>query len=69
MNLIGKPAPEFTATAIVDGQVVRDFSLASYRDRYVVERLLRDAQPNGYRLKDLIVSICTCDLFTARTTK
>ena len=36
MNLIGKPAPEFTATAIVDGQVVRDFSLASYRDRYVV---------------------------------
>lgn len=41
----------------------------TYRDRYVVERLLRDAQPNGYRLKDLIVSICTCDLFTARTTK
>ena len=36
MNLIGQPAPEFTATAIVDGQVVRDFSLASYRDRYVV---------------------------------
>ncbi|MFN3240156.1 MAG: DUF1592 domain-containing protein [Planctomycetota bacterium] len=41
----------------------------TYRDRYVIERLLRDGRPNGYRLEDLIVSICTCDQFTARTTK
>ena len=36
MTMLGKPAPEFTATAIVDGKVVRDFSLSSFRDQYVV---------------------------------
>lgn len=36
MTMLGKPAPEFTATAVVDGKVVRDFSLSSFRDQYVV---------------------------------
>ena len=36
MNLLGKPAPSISATAVVEGQVVRDFSLEAYRDQYVV---------------------------------
>ena len=36
MNLIGKPSPEFTATAIVNGKVDRQFSLDRYRGQYVV---------------------------------
>lgn len=36
MNMIGKPAPEFSATAVADGKVMRDFSLSTYRDQYVV---------------------------------
>jgi len=41
----------------------------TYRDRPVVERLLRAAAPDGYNLQDLIVSICQCDPFVARTSK
>jgi len=41
----------------------------TYRDRYAIAELLRKAEPNGYKLKDLIVSICQSDLFAARTNK
>lgn len=36
MNIIGQTAPAFTASAIVDGAPVSDFSLTQYRGQYVV---------------------------------
>lgn len=34
--LVGCPAPEFKAKAVVDGEIVSDFSLTSLKDKYVV---------------------------------
>ncbi len=34
--LIGKKAPDFTAKAVQDGQVIDDFSMASLRGKYVL---------------------------------
>ncbi len=34
--LVGKPAPEFKTKAVVDGEIVSDFSLTSLTDKYVV---------------------------------
>lgn len=34
--LVGKPAPEFRAKAIIKDQIVEDFSLANYKGKYVV---------------------------------
>jgi peroxiredoxin (alkyl hydroperoxide reductase subunit C) len=34
--LVGKPAPEFTAKAVIDGEIVDDFSLRDLRGQYVV---------------------------------
>jgi peroxiredoxin (alkyl hydroperoxide reductase subunit C) len=34
--LIGNLAPEFKAKAVVDGQIVNDFSLTQFKDKYVV---------------------------------
>lgn len=36
MPLLGNPAPEFTASAVIDGEVQRPFSLNQYRGQYVV---------------------------------
>jgi len=33
------------------------------RDRFVVDQLVRDAAKNGYKLQDLIISICQTDAF------
>ncbi len=35
-TLIGKPAPQFVAKAIVKGKIVSDFSLSQYLGRYVL---------------------------------
>lgn len=35
-NLVGKPAPQFTANALVQGKIVDDFSLSTYRGKYVI---------------------------------
>ena len=40
-----------------------------YRDRFVVEQLLRDTAANGYKLQDLIVSICQTDVFLGEESK
>lgn len=35
--LVGKPAPSFSASAVVDGQVVENFSLDQYKgEKYVI---------------------------------
>src|ERR1700741_138282 len=34
--LVGKPAPDFKAKAVIGGQIVNDFSLQHYRGRNVV---------------------------------
>lgn len=34
--LVGQAAPEFKAKAVIDGQIVSDFSLTQYRGQYVV---------------------------------
>lgn len=34
--LVGKPAPEFKAKAVVNGKIVNDFSLIHFRGKYVV---------------------------------
>jgi peroxiredoxin (alkyl hydroperoxide reductase subunit C) len=34
--LIGNIAPEFKAKAVVEGQIVNDFSLSQFKDKYVV---------------------------------
>src|SRR5688572_66686 len=36
MTLIGKKAPDFTAKAVVKGEVVNDFKLSDQRGKYVV---------------------------------
>lgn len=36
MSLIGKKAPEFTATAVLRDQILNDFSLSEYLGKYVV---------------------------------
>lgn len=36
MELIGNPAPSFRAKAVVSGEIVNDFSLDSFRGKYVV---------------------------------
>ena len=36
-------------------------------DRPTVQRLLRDAAPGGYKLKDLVVAICTTEAFLQRS--
>ncbi len=35
-NLVGKIAPQFKAKALVQGKIVDDFSLASFRGKYVI---------------------------------
>ncbi|MEN8872187.1 MAG: DUF1592 domain-containing protein [Akkermansiaceae bacterium] len=37
----------------------------TYRDRFEVEKLLKRARKNGYKLQDIIVSICQSPTFTA----
>lgn len=34
--LVGKPAPEFKAKAVIDNKIVDDFSLSHFRGKYVV---------------------------------
>src|SRR5438132_103182 len=34
--LVGKKAPDFTATAVVNGNFKKDFKLSDYRGKYVV---------------------------------
>ncbi len=41
----------------------------TYRDRFEVERLLKLAKKNDYKLKDMIVSICQSGTFTGIKTK
>jgi len=41
----------------------------TYRDRFELERLLKLAKNNDYKLKDMIVSICQSGTFTGITTK
>ena len=41
----------------------------TYRDRFAVEELLEQASANGYKLKDMIVSICQSGTFTGIKTK
>ena len=41
----------------------------TYRDHFVVEHLVENSRTSGYRLRDLIVSICQSDLFLKRTKK
>ncbi|MGV3524502.1 MAG: peroxiredoxin [Candidatus Sericytochromatia bacterium] len=36
MSLIGKKAPDFTAKAVVKGEIVENFSLSSHQGKYVV---------------------------------
>ncbi len=36
MPLLGNPAPDFTATALINGKVDREFSLDRYRGQYVI---------------------------------
>lgn len=36
MTLVGRKAPEFKAKAVVENQIVEDFSLVDYRGKYVV---------------------------------
>jgi peroxiredoxin (alkyl hydroperoxide reductase subunit C) len=36
MSLIGKQAPDFTAKAVINGEIVDHFSLSDFRGRYVV---------------------------------
>ena len=36
----------------------------TYRDRYNVEALLKKSKENGFKLKDMIVSICQSKTFT-----
>ena len=36
----------------------------TYRDRFELERLLKLAKNNDYKLKDMIVSICQSGTFT-----
>lgn len=36
MSLIGKPAPDFTAPAVVDGRMKDDFKLSSLKGQYVL---------------------------------
>lgn len=35
-GLIGKPAPSFSANAVVSGEIVSEFSLNAYRGKYVI---------------------------------
>ena len=39
----------------------------TYRDRFVVEKLLAEAKKKDYQLKDLIVLVCQSDLFAGKT--
>ncbi len=41
----------------------------TYHDRFEVERLLKLAEKGGYRLRDMIVSVCQSPTFTSTTTK
>lgn len=41
----------------------------TYRDRFVVAQLLREAAANEYKLRDLIVAICTTDVFVQGAVK
>jgi hypothetical protein len=41
----------------------------SYRDRFEVEKLLKQAEKNDYKLQDMIVSICQSGTFTGIKTK
>ena len=36
MTLVGKKAPAFKAKAVVNGQIVDDFSLSAYKGKYIV---------------------------------
>lgn len=36
MLLVGKPAPDFSANAVVNGQIVSDFNLSQFKGKYVV---------------------------------
>jgi Peroxiredoxin len=41
MSLIGKQAPDFTAKAVIKGEIVDRFSLSDFRGRYVVFSFIR----------------------------
>lgn len=34
--LVGKPAPQFVAKAVMDGKIIEDFSLSDYQGKYVI---------------------------------
>ena len=44
----------------------RDLTTA---DRPTVQRLLRDAAPGGYKLRDLVVAICATEAFLQRSNR
>ena len=41
----------------------------TYRDRFAVEELLKQAEKNGYQLQDMIVSVCQSPTFTGTKSK
>ena len=41
----------------------------TFRDRAAVDRLLEESKPNGFKLRDMIVSICRSDTFQGATPK
>ena len=41
----------------------------TYRDRFEVKKLLKLAEEDGYKLQDMVVSICQSPTFTGTKTK
>ena len=41
----------------------------TYRDRFEVKKLLKLAEENGYKLQDMITSVCQSPTFTGTKTK
>ena len=41
----------------------------TYRDRFEVKKLLTLAEEDGYKLQDMIISICQSPTFTGALTK
>lgn len=41
----------------------------TYRDRFAVEELFDEAEDNGFKMRDIIVSICKSDVFKDTTSK
>ena len=60
--------------AVVENVVRRllSYSLGrdlTYRDRFVVEELTRQARDSDYRLRDIIIDVCQSEIFRSTGTK